>query len=219
MDDFFQDMINETFDTSPKKDVPSAEKIYHTGSEIEAEPVCQKNINPFTKTLEDVLKTQLQPHLPEPIQLSALPEECLSYANLKKLAPGRSYFSLFAVDKPDNIWVLHLERSVGEGLAYWVSQNKYAQKHAEIFKKLREADSMVFLEIGQIQKKIFEALLSSWPMVQNTKIVRTRHLLQLNHIHGVDPNEECVIQPFFLQNSVFKGKIHLVFPRQYILFP
>ena len=95
--------------------------------------------NLLAQRIVNTLTAQLQSILPGTFRITHLPEQCLSYANLHSWSPGRSYFSLFEMQQSKSVWILHLSRSVGEGLAS-LSHSKNSRIYSNIYHDLREAD-------------------------------------------------------------------------------
>jgi len=129
--------------------------------------------------------------------------------------PGRSYFSLFEMQQSKSVWILHLSRSVGEGLAS-LAHSKNSRNYRNIYHDLREADSVIYLETAEMLRKLFGSLLELWPASDKLKVARCRHILQLGFLQGLAQDEEYVILPFYLDNKDCSGNIHLVLPQRYL---
>ena len=137
--------------------------------------------NLLAQRIVNTLTAQLQSILPGTFRITPLPEQCLSYANLHSWSPGRSYFSLFEMQQSKSVWILHLSRSVGEGLAS-LSHSKNSRIYSNIYHDLREADSVIYLETADMLRRLFGSLLELWPASDKLKIARCRHILQLSFL-------------------------------------
>jgi hypothetical protein len=172
--------------------------------------------NLLAQRIVNTLTAQLQAILPGTFRITPLPEQCLSYANLHSWSPGRSYFSLFEMQQSKSVWILHLSRSVGEGLAS-LSHSKNSRIYSNIYHDLREADSVIYLETAEMLRRLFGSLLELWPASDKLKIARCRHILQLSFLQEVAQDVEYVVLPFYLDNKVCTGDIHLIFPQRHLL--
>ncbi|MFL2744209.1 MAG: hypothetical protein ACJ0BM_05145 [bacterium] len=172
--------------------------------------------NLLAQRIVNTLTAQLQSILPGTFRITPLPEQCLSYANLHSWSPGRSYFSLFEMQQSKSVWILHLSRSVGEGLAS-LSHSKNSRIYSNIYHDLREADSVIYLETADMLRRLFGSLLELWPASDKLKIARCRHILQLSFLQEVAQDVEYVVLPFYLDNKVCTGDIHLIFPQRHLL--
>jgi len=114
-----------------------------------------------------------------------------------------------------SVWILHLSRSVGEGLAS-LAHSKNTRIYRNIYHDLREADSVIYLETAEMLRKLFGSLLELWPASDKLKVARCRHILQLGFLQGLAQDEEYVILPFYLDNKDCSGNIHLVLPQRYL---
>ena len=117
--------------------------------------------------------------------------------------------------KSKSIWILHLSRSVAEGIAYLVRKENYGTE-INIFSDLKEADSLIYLEIGEILRKWFANILKLWPKSENLSFSRCLHILQLGFQKGVRLKEEYIIFRFNLKNSHCNGDFNIIFPDKYI---
>jgi len=161
------------------------------------------------------MTAQLQVILPGAFRITPQPEQCLSYANLHSWSPGRSYFSLFKMKGSKNIWILHFSRSVGEGLAYLVNKTNF-RSEINIFSDLREADSLIYLEIGEMLRNIFINFIELWNKIEKLEVSSCRHILQLGFIASVQYSDEYIVLPFNIDNNECSGDFHLIFPKKYL---
>ena len=109
-----------------------------------------------------------------------------------------------------SVWILHLSRSVGEGLASLVHQRNSPDK-SNVFIGLREADSLIYLEIGKLLRGVFNNILELWPESEKLKVSRFRHILQLVFLNDSIQEDEYVIIPFQLYNRAV-SYTHLTLP-------
>ena len=215
-EEIYQHMIEEVFD------VPEVEKTHATNNFLGAGFSNQilKNTesidNLLSQRLIHTLTAQLQSVLPGAFRITTNPEQCLSCANLQSWSPGRSYYSLFEMKHTRSVWILHLSRSVAEGLASLAHQRN-ASENSNVFVDLREADSMIYLEIGELLRGVFTSIIELWPESEKLKVSRFRHILQLVFLNDSIQEDEYVIIPFQLDNRECSGEIHLVFPQRYLL--
>ena len=115
-----------------------------------------------------------------------------------------------------SIWILHLSRSVGEGIASLVNKrNTPHNKNA--FIGLREADSLIYLEIGELLRGFFNSIIELWPESEKLNVSRCRHILQLVFQNHPIQEDEYVIISFQLDNRECSGEFHLVFPQRHLL--
>ena len=215
-EEIYQHMIEEVFD------VPEVEKTHATNNFLGAgfsNQILQdtKSIeNLLSQRLINTLTAQLQSVLPGAFRITTNPEQCLSCANLKSSSPGRSYYSLFEMKHNRSVWILHLSRSVGEGLAS-LAHKRNAPKNSNAFVDLREADSMIYLEIGELLRGVFNNIIELWPQSEKLEVSRFRHILQLVFLNDSVQEDEYVIVPFQLDNRECSGEFHLIFPQRHLL--
>ena len=215
-EEIYQHMIEEVFD------VPEVEKARATKNFLGAgfsNQILQdtKSIeNLLSQRLINTLTAQLQSILPGAFRITTNPEQCLSCANLQSWSPGRSYYSLFEMKHTKSVWILHLSRSVGEGLASLAHQRN-ASENSNAFVDLREADSMIYLEIGELLRGVFTSIIELWPESENLKVSRFRHILQLVFLNDSIQEDEYIIVPFQLDNRECSGEFNLVFPQRHLL--
>ena len=215
-EEIYQRMIEEVFGVSEIKKSRATKNFL--GAEFsnqilqDTEPID----NLLSQRLINTLTAQLQSVLPGAFRITTNPEQCLSCANLQSWSPGRSYYSLFEMKHTRSVWILHLSRSVGEGLASLVHQ-KNAPDKSNIFISLREADSLIYLEIGELLRGVFNNIIELWPESEKLKVSRFRHILQLIFLNDTIQEDEYVIIPFQLHNRECSGEFHLVFPQRHLL--
>jgi len=214
-EEIYQEMTRDAFGFSPEKKSFESEKLSGSDTSEKADSFTDTKHELFKNKLVNRITAELQFILPGAFQITPQIEQCLSYANLHSWSPGRAYFSLFEMKKNQSIWILHFSRSVGEGLAYLVHKENFGTE-INIYDELREADSLIYLEIGEILRKLFASMIKVWPEIENLKVSRCRHILQLGFQTGVRLKEEYIIFPFYLKNKECSGEFHLIFPSKYL---
>ena len=215
-EDLYQEMIRDTFCMFENDISADTESFPGSGFSVQIDNNSASKDNLFVQSIVNTLTAQLQAFLPGAFRITPKPEQCLSYANLQSWSPGRSYFSMFEMKQSKTVWILHLSRSVGEGLASLVHNNN-SRIYRNIYLDLNEADSVIYLEIGAMLRKLFGSLLELWPPSENLKVARSRHILQLGFLQGLSQDEEYVVFPFYLDNKDCSGDINLVFPQRFLL--
>ena len=215
-EEIYQRMIEEVFGISEIKKSRATKNFL--GAEFsnqilqDTEPID----NLLSQRLINTLTAQFQSVLPGAFRITTNPEQCLSCANLQSWSPGRSYYSLFEMKHTRSVWILHLSRSVGEGLASLVHQRSASDK-SNVFISLLEADSLIYLEIGELLRGVFNSIIKLWPESEKLKVSRCRHILQLVFLNDSIQEDEYVIIPFHLANRECSGEFHLVFPQRHLL--
>ena len=131
-----------------------------------------------------------------------------------KLVTWKSYYSLFEMKNTKSIWILHLSRSVGEGIASLSTKKCSSQKNA--FIGLREADSFIYLEIGELIRSFFNSIIELWPKSEKLNVLRCRHILQLIFLNNSILEEQYLIIFLKIDNRECSGEFHLVFPQRHL---
>jgi len=215
-EEIYQRMIEEIFDVPEAEKARSAKNFLGAGF---SNQILQKTKSIdiiLSQRLINTLTAQLQSVLPGAFRITSNPEQCLSCANLQSWSPGRSYYSLFEMKHTRSVWILHLSRSVGEGLASLAHQRNAPEK-SNVFAGLREADSLIYFAIGELLRGIFNSIIELWPESEKLKVSRFRHILQLVFLNDSIQEDEYVIIPFQLDNRECSGEFHLIFPQRYLL--
>ena len=215
-EEIYNEMIRDTFDVSEIYTSQEEDSFSGEGFSMQIVSDSDSKDNFLVQKIVNTLTAQLQDFLPGAFKITPLPEQCLSYANLHSWSPGRSYFSLFEMEQSKSVWILHLSRSVGEGFAS-LNQIKNSKNYRNMYYDLREADSVIYLEIAEMLRKWFGSLLELWPTSDKLKVARCRHILQLGFLQGIGQDEEYVVLPFYLDNNECFGEINLLFPKRYLL--
>ena len=215
-EEIYQHMIEEVFNFTEVEKTLETKNFLGAGfsNQILQETVSINNF--FSQKLINTMTAQFQSILPGAFRITTNPEQCLSCANLQSWSPGRSYYSLFEMKHTRSVWILHLSRSVGEGLASLVHHRNTPEK-SNVFIDLREADSLIYLEIGELLREIFNSIIELWPESEKLKVARFRHILQLVFLNDSIKEDEYVIIPFQLHNKECSGEFHLVFPQRHLL--
>ena len=215
-EEIYQHMIEEVFDVSEVEKTRTTKNFLGAGFSNQILQDTKSIDNLLSQRLINTLTAQLQSVLPGAFRITTNPEQCLSCANLQSWSPGRSYYSLFEMKHTRSVWILHFSRSVGEGLASLAHQRN-ASENSNVFVDLREADSMIYLEIGELLRGVFTSIIELWPESEKLKVSRFRHILQLVFLNDSIQEDEYVIIPFQLDNRECSGEFHLVFPQRHLL--
>ena len=215
-EEIYQHMIEEVFNFPEVEKTRTKNKFLGAGFSNQILQDTESIYNFFSQRLINTLTAQLQSVLPGAFRITTNPEQCLSCANLQSWSPGRSYYSLFEMKHTRSVWILHFSRSVGEGLASLAHQRN-ASENSNVFVDLREADSMIYLEIGELLRGVFTSIIELWPESEGLKVSRCRHILQLLFLSDSFEGDEYIIIPFHLDNRECSGEFHLVFPQRHLL--
>ena len=215
-EEIYQRMIEEIFDVPDVEKSRTTKNFLGAGFSNQILQDTESIDNILSQKLINTLTAQLQSVLPGAFRITINPEQCLSCANLQSWSPGRSYFSLFEMKHTRSVWILHLSRSVGEGLAS-LTHHRNTPEKSNVFIDLREADSLIYLEIGELLRGVFNSIIELWPESEKLKVARFRHILQLVFLNDSIKEDEYVIIPFQLHNRECSGEFHLVFPQRHLL--
>ena len=215
-EEIYQRMIEEIFDVPDVEKSRTTKNFLGAGFSNQILQDTESIDNILSQKLINTLTAQLQSVLPGAFRITINPEQCLSCANLQSWSPGRSYFSLFEMKHTRSVWILHLSRSVGEGLAS-LAHHRNTPEKSNVFIDLREADSFIYLEIGELLRGVFNSIIELWPESEKLKVARFRHILQLVFLNDSIKEDEYVIIPFQLYNRECSGEFHLVFPQRHLL--
>ena len=215
-EEIYQRMIEEIFDVPDVEKSRTTKNFLGAGFSNQILQDTESIDNILSQKLINTLTAQLQSVLPGAFRITINPEQCLSCANLQSWSPGRSYFSLFEMKHTRSVWILHLSRSVGEGLAS-LAHHRNTPEKSNVFIDLREADSFIYLEIGELLRGVFNSIIELWPESEKLKVARFRHILQLVFLNDSIKEDEYVIIPFQLHNRECSGEFHLVFLQRHLL--
>ena len=215
-EEIYQRMIEEIFDVPDVEKSRTTKNFLGAGFSNQILQDTESIDNILSQKLINTLTAQLQSVLPGAFRITTNPEQCLSCANLQSWSPGRSYYSLFEMKHTRSVWILHLSRSVGEGLAS-LAHHRNTPEKSNVFIDLREADSLIYLEIGELLRGVFNSIIELWPESEKLKVARFRHILQLVFLNDSIKEDEYVIIPFQLDNRECSGEFHLVFPQRHLL--
>ncbi len=141
-EEIYQHMIEEVFDVPEVEKTRATKNFLGAGFSNQILQDTESIDNLLSQRLINTLTAQLQSVLPGAFRITTNPEQCLSCANLQSWSPGRAYYSLFEMKHTKSVWILHLSRSVGEGLASFAHQRNAPEK-INVFISLREADSLI----------------------------------------------------------------------------
>ena len=215
-EEIYQHMIEEVFNFPEYEKTPVTKNFLGDGFSNQIQQKSQSINNFFSQRLINIITAQFQSVLPGAFRITTNPEQCLSCANLQSWSSGRSYYSLFEMKQTKSVWILHLSRSVGEGLASLIHQKNTTYK-SNAFIGLREADSLIYLEIGELLRGVFNSIIKLWPESEKLNVSRCRHILQLIFLNHSIQEDEYVIISFQLNNRECSGEFHLVFPQRHLL--
>ena len=215
-EEIYQRMIEEIFDVPDVEKSRTTKNFLGAGFSNQILQDTESIDNILSQKLINTLTAQLQSVLPGAFRITINPEQCLSCANLQSWSPGRSYFSLFEMKHTRSVWILHLSRSVGEGLAS-LAHHRNTPEKSNVLIDLREADSLIYLEIGELLRGVFNSIVELWPESEKLKVARFSHILQLVFLNDSIKEDEYVIIPFQLHNRECSGEFHLVFPQRHLL--
>ena len=215
-EEIYQRMIEEIFDVPDVEKSRTTKNFLGAGFSNQILQDTESIDNILSQKLINTLTAQLQSVLPGAFRITINPEQCLSCANLQSWSPGRSYYSLLEMKHTRSVWILHLSRSVGEGLAS-LAHHRNTPEKSNVFIDLREADSFIYLEIGELLRGVFNSIIELWPESEKLKVARFRHILQLVFLNDSIKEDEYVIIPFQLHNRECSGEFHLVFPQRHLL--
>ena len=215
-EEIYQRMIEEIFDVTEVDKARATQHFLGSGLSNQILQDTESIDNLLSQKLINTLTAQLQSVLPGAFRITTNPEQCLSCANLQSWSPGRSYYSLFEMKHTRSVWILHLSRSVGEGLASLAHQRNSPGKN-NVFSGLREADSLIYLEIGELLRGVFSSIIELWPESEKLKVSSFRHILQLVFLKDSIQEDNYLTVPFHLDNRECSGELHLVFPQRHLL--
>ena len=116
-EEIYQRMIEEIFDVPEVEKARTTKNFLGAGFSNQILQATEPIDKLLSQRLINTLTAHLQSVLPGAFRITTNPEQCLSCANLKSWSPGRSYYSLFEMKHTRSVWILHLSRSDGEGLA------------------------------------------------------------------------------------------------------
>ena len=216
LEEIYQHMIEEVFNFPEYEKTPASKNFLGAGFSNQIQQDIQSINKFFSQRLINTITAQFQSILPGAFRITTNPEQCLSCANLQSWSPGRSYYSVFEMKQTESIWILHLSRSVGESLASLVHKKNTTLK-STAFIGLREADSFIYLEIGELLRGVFNSIIELWPESEKLNVSRCRHILQLVFLNHSIQEDEYVIISFQLDNRECSGDFHLVFPQRHLL--
>ena len=207
--EIMEGMIQETF--GPESETTGATSsdgndIYQT-----LDAVLERSLLPIADRLSAYLRLILMQVLPRQLQIEFKRQFKTTYQCLAQLFPGRSYFSMIWVQPHNTVWFMHLDRSLAEGLA----GRKYNLEFGSSGKRwheVTEADSGIYLEIGEILRRCFHGIPRSWSQKGSLEIDRFKHMLQPGYLDEVEPEDLYVIQEFQINHPELRGRLHLGIP-------
>ena len=97
------------------------------------------------------------------------------------------------------------------------ANQKNTPNKSNAFIDLQEADSLIYLEIVELLRGVFNSIIELWPKSEKLNVSRCRHILQLVFLNDSIQEDQYVIIPFQLDNRDCSGEFHLVFPQRHLL--
>ena len=173
--------------------------------------VLERSLLPIADRLSAYLRLILMQVLPRQLQIEFKRQFQTTYHDLTEIFSGRSYFSMIWVQPHNTVWFMHLDRSLAEGLA----GRKYNLEFGSSGKRwheVTEADSGIYLEIGEILRRCFHGIPRSWSQKGSLEIDRFKHMLQPGYLDEVEPEDLYVIQEFQVNHPELRGSFHLGIP-------
>ena len=207
--EIMEGMIRETFGLESETTgatTSDGNDIYQT-----LDAVLERSLLPIADRLSAYLRLILMQVLPRQLQIEFKRQFQTTYQCLAQLFPGRSYFSMIWVQPYNTVWFMHLDRSLAEGLA----GRKYNLEFGSSGKRwheVTEADSGIYLEIGEILRRCFHGIPRSWSQKGSLEIDRFKHMLQPGYLDEVEPEDLYVIQEFQVNHPELRGSFHLGIP-------
>ena len=207
--EIMEGMIRETFGLESE----TAGATSSDGNDIHQtlDAVLERSLLPIADRLSAYLRLILMQVLPRQLQIEFKRQFQTTYQCLAQLFPGRSYFSMIWVQPHNTVWFMHLDRSLAEGLA----GRKYNLEFGSSGKRwheVTEADSGIYLEIGEILRRCFHGIPRSWSQKGSLEIDRFKHMLQPGYLDEVEPEDLYVIQEFQVNHPELRGSFHLGIP-------
>ena len=173
--------------------------------------VLERSLLPIADRLSAYLRLILMQVLPRQLQIEYKRQFQTTYQDLTEIFPRRSYFSMIWVQPHNTVCFMHLDRSLAEGLA----GRKYNLEFGSSGKRwheVTEADSGIYLEIGEILRRCFHGIPRSWSQKGSLEIDRFKHMLQPGYLDEVEPEDLYVIQEFQVNHPELRGSFHLGIP-------
>ncbi len=207
--EIMEGMIRETFGLESETTdatTPDGNDIYQT-----LDAVLERSLLPIADRLSAYLRLILMQVLPRQLQIEFKRQFQTTYQDLTEIFPRRSYFSMIWVQPHNTVWFMHLDRSLAEGLAC----RKYNLEFGSSGKRwheVTEADSGIYLEIGEILRRCFHGIPRSWSQKGSLEIDRFKHMLQPGYLDEVEPEDLYVIQEFQVNHPELRGSFHLGIP-------
>jgi len=207
--EIMEGMIRETFGLESETTgatTSDGNDIYQT-----LDAILERSLLPIADRLSAYLRLILMQVLPRQLQIEFKRQFQTTYQDLTVIFPRRSYFSMIWVQPHNTVWFMHLDRSLAEGLA----GRKYNLEFGSSGKRwheVTEADSGIYLEIGEILRRCFHGIPRSWSQKGSLEIDRFKHMLQPGYLDEVEPEDLYVIQEFQVNHPELRGSFHLGIP-------
>ncbi len=207
--EIMEGMLRETFGLESETIEVSSSEETNICQKLDA--VLEKSLLPIADRLSAYLRLILMQVLPRQLHIEFKHQFQTTYQDLTQLFPRRSYFSMIWVQPHNTVWFMHLDRSLAEGLA----SRKYNLEFGSSGKRWHEvtdADSGIYLEIGEILRRCFHGIPRSWSQKGNLEIDRFKHMLQPGYLDEVEPEDLYVVQEFQINHPELRGCLHLGVP-------
>ena len=207
--EIMEGMIRETFGLESETTGATSSDVNDIYQTLDA--VLERSLLPIADRLSAYLRLILMQVLPRQLQIEFKRQFQTTYQDLTEIFPRRSYFSMIWVQPHNTVWFMHLDRSLAEGLA----GRKYNLEFGSSGKRwheVTEADSGIYLEIGEILRRCFQVIPRSWSQKGSLEIDRFKHMLQPGYLDEVEPEDLYVIQEFQVNHPELRGSFHLGIP-------
>jgi flagellar motor switch protein FliM len=207
--EIMEGMLRETFGLESETIEVSSSEETNICQKLDA--VLERSLLPIADRLSAYLRLILMQVLPRQLHIEFKHQFQTTYQDLTQLFPRRSYFSMIWVQPHNTVWFMHLDRSLAEGLA----SRKYNLEFGSSGKRWHEvtdADSGIYLEIGEILRRCFHGIPRSWSQKGNLEIDRFKHMLQPGYLDEVEPEDLYVVQEFQIKHPELHGCLHLGIP-------
>jgi flagellar motor switch protein FliM len=208
--DIMDGMLRETFQDERSEETESQEALF------QIDPSLDRALWPMAEKFSSYLRLILMQVLPRQLGIEFQQNYQLSYQELSEFIPERSYFSMIWMRPDASVWFMHLDRQLAEGMA----GRKYNLEFGPSGKRwheVAEADSSIYLEIGELLRRCFNGIPKAWGARGKLEVDCFRHMLQPAFLEEVQPDDLYVVQKFEVQHPELNGTLHLGVPYFMIL--
>ncbi len=207
--EIMEGMIRETFGLESETSDATSSDGNDTYQTLDA--VLERSLLPIADRLSAYLRLILMQVLPRQLQIEFKRQFQTTYHDLTEIFPRRSYFSMIWVQPHNTVWFMQLDRSLAEGLAGRKYNLEFGSS-GKSWHEVTEADSGIYLEIGEILRRCFHGIPRSWSQKGSLEIDRFKHMLQPGYLDEVEPEDLYVIQEFQVDHPELRGSFHLGIP-------